>query len=175
MSEDLEQMLEGDAEMRAFVAALRAAPQAAVSPDFTARVQAAVRASRAPRWGFLRRLGPASAVTAAASLALLLGAAAVLLQPRPAAPAWSTAGLVACQRADGTFTATSASPYVQAFAVTALARDPSAPAAALGSAVGALVRDQNAQGGWSSAAVSARNVAALRQAVDAGVADALRA
>ena len=56
-----------------------------------------------------------------------------------------------------------------------LARDPSRHAAALGSAVDALVREQNAEGGWANAAVSARNVAALRQAVDAGVAGAARA
>ena len=176
MNGDLERMLEGNAEMCALVDALRAAPQARVDDGFAARVLAGVRADRAspPRWAFLRRFDIAAAIPAAAVLALLLGAAAVFLQ-RPAQPAWSTARLVACQRADGTFTATSAAPYVQAFAVSALAREPSGHAAALDSAVGALVRDQNAEGGWSSASLSARNVAALREAVDAGVANAARA
>ena len=176
MNEDLERMLEGDAEMCALADALRAAPQARVDDGFAARVLAGVRADRTrrTRWGFLRRIDMASAVPVAAAFALLLGAAAVFLQ-RPVSPAWSTARLVACQRADGTFTATSAAPYVQAFAVSALARDPAVHAAALDSAVGALVRDQNAEGGWSNASLSARNVAALREAVDAGVANAARA
>ena len=175
MNEDLERDLEGGAAgMRTFAAALRAAPQVRVSDDFTAGVMAAVRAERAPRRAFLRRLDLAAALPLAAALALLLGVGSSFLR-RPAGTAVSTARLVACQRADGTFSATSAAPYVQAFAVAVLARDPSGHAAALGSAVDALVRDQNVQGGWSSAAVSARNVAALRQAADAGVANADRA
>ena len=180
MNEDLERDLGTDADMRAFVAALRAAPQARVDDGFAARVLADARAEgrRAPRWGFLRRLDWASALPAAAGLALLLGAGAVFLG-RPASPALptglSTARLVSCQRPDGTFTSSSAAPYVQAFAVTVLARDPSRHAAALGSAVDALVRDQNAEGGWAGAELSARNVVALRQAVDAGVAGAARA
>ena len=175
MNEDLERTLgEMAPHARAIADARRAAPQAVASPDFTARVLPDVRAARTPRWGFLRRFGFAAAIPAAAGLALLLGVGAVLLG-RPAAPDWSAARLVACQRADGTFTASSAAPYVQAFAVTALARDPAGHAAALDSAVGALVREQTAEGGWANAAVSARNVAALRQAAEAGVADARRA
>ena len=177
MNRDLELTLEElDAETRSLADALRAAPQARVADGFTAGVLAAVRAERArtPRWGFLRRLDIAAAIPAAAGIVLLLGVGAALLG-RPAAPAWSTARLVACQRPDGTFSAASASPYVQAFAVTALARDPAGHAAALGSAVDALVREQNVQGGWASASLSARNVAALRQAAEAGVSDAVRA
>lgn len=177
MNEDLKRTLaESDADVRACVAVLRAAPQACTEPDFMARVRADVRAERVrtPRRGFLRRFDFAAAVPAAAGLAVLLSVGAVLLG-RPAAPVWSTARLVACQRADGTFTASSAAPYVQAFAVTALARDPAGHTAALDSAVGALVREQSAEGGWANAAVSARNVAALRQAAEAGVAGARRA
>lgn len=177
MNEDLERALEeSDAEMRDFVAALRAAPQARVSDGFASDVMASVRAERArgPLRAVFRRFDWASALPAAAALALLLGAAAVFLQ-RPAEPAWSTARLVACQRADGTFSATSAASYAQAFAVTALARDPAAHAAALDSAVGALVRGQNVEGGWGNADLSARNVVALRQAAEAGVDGARRA
>ena len=175
MNEDLERDLAGTG-MLDFAAALRAAPQACVSTGFADGVIAAVRAerTRAPRRGFLRRLDLPSVLPAAAALALLLGLGAVFMG-RPATPAFSMDRLVASQRADGTFSSSSAAPYVQAFAVTVLARDPSRHAAALGSAVDALVREQNAEGGWANAAVSARNVAALRQAVDAGVAGAARA
>ncbi len=173
---DIVRALEGaDAEMRAFAASLRAAPQARTAAGFTAGVMAAVRAgeagrARRPFWGALPRL--AAALPVAAGLALLFAAGSVFQRP---APAWTTARLVACQRPDGTFTASSAAPYVQAFAVTVLAKDPAAAPRALDSAVAALVREQNADGGWANPALSARNVAALDQAARAGSAPALRA
>ena len=122
---DIVRALEGsDAEMRAFVASLRAAPQARTAEGFTADVMAAVRAgeaerARRPFWSALTRL--AAALPVAAGLALLFAVGSVFQRP---APAWTTARLVACQRPDGTFTASSAAPYVQAFAVTVLAKDP---------------------------------------------------
>ncbi|MDO4365645.1 MAG: hypothetical protein Q4D70_02535, partial [bacterium] len=43
------------------------------------------------------------------------------------------------------------------------------------SAVAALVREQNAEGGWANPSLSARNVAALGQAAEAGSVHALQA
>ncbi len=170
MNADVEKTL--DADLRAVVARLRAAPQLRTSPDFTANVMSAIRAGAdCPQSAWWRRLSP---IGLAASLAVLLSLGiAFLRNPRP--PAWSTTELVSCQRADGTFTTSSAAPYVQAFAVTALAKDPAKAAGSLDSAVGALMRDQNAEGGWANPSLSARNVVALRQAAEAGVAGALRA
>ena len=81
----------------------------------------------------------------------------------------------ACQRPDGSFSDSSAAPYVQAFAVTGLAKGPSSDRAALDRAVDALVRTQKADGGWGNAALSARNVTALAQAESAGVSRAREA
>lgn len=173
---DIVRALEGsDAEMRAFVASLRAAPQARTAEGFTADVMAAVRAgeterARRPFWSVLTRL--AAALPIAAGLALLFAVGSVFQRP---APAWTTARLVACQRPDGTFTASSAAPYVQAFAVTVLAKDPTVAPRALDSAVAALVREQNAEGGWANPSLSARNVVALGQAAAAGSVHALQA
>lgn len=172
MNRDVEETLGTDADLRALVGVLCAAPLARTSDTFTASVMAAVRAERASvahasRWGGLR-LVPVLSI--AACLALLIALGALLLHPSPVGT--TTANLVACQRADGTFSSSSAAPYVQAFAVTALARDSAAAPTALAAAVGALVRDQNAEGGWSSAALSARNVVALREAANVGAAGA---
>lgn len=173
---DIVRALEGsDAEMRAFVASLRAAPQARTAEGFTADVMAAVRAgeaerARRPLWSVLTRL--AAALPVAAGLALLFAVGSVFQRP---VPAWTTARLVACQRPDGTFTASSAAPYVQAFAVTVLAKDPTVAPRALDSAVAALVREQNAEGGWANPSLSARNVVALGQAAAAGSVHALQA
>lgn len=165
-----------DAEMAAFVAALRAAPQAQASAGFTGDVMAAVRAAEArplPGGLFWRGLSRLAAVLPiAAGLALVCALVSALLRP---AAAGGAARLVAYQRPDGTFTASSAAPYVQAFAVTVLARDPSAAPRALDAAVEALVREQNAEGGWANPLLSARNVAALGQAAAAGSACARRA
>ena len=140
------------------VSALRRAPQAHVEAGFAARVLAHL-----PReGGFVRFrtrwLSPPMLFAAAASILAVFAFVSLVLRP---VPKMSVARLAACQRGDGTFSDSSAAQYVQAFAVTVLARDPSADRVALDKAVDALVR-----------ALSARNVAALAQAESAGVAQA---
>ena len=173
MNADLDRSLNGsDADLRAFVASLRAAPQARVREGFAGAVMSAVKADvRRPfARGLLR---PAVLMPLAACLVALLAFASLFFR---SAPGVSRERLVACQRTDGMFSASTAAPYVQAFAVTVLARDPSVDRAALEQAVGALVRMQNAEGGWGdNARVSARNVAALAAASAAGVEGAARA
>ena len=166
MNADLDMALNGaDAELRAFVASLRAAPQARVREGFAAGVMAAVEAES--RRASLRRwLRPSVMFPLAACLVAMLALASVFFRP---APGFSQEGLVTCQRADGSFSPSTAAPYVQAFAVTVLASDPAADRAALKQAVGALVRSQNEEGGWANARLSARNVAALAAATKAGV------
>lgn len=170
MNADLAETVGTDAELEALVRRLRSAPQRKTADDFTATVMARVRAERL-RTSSRGMMRLAWGVSLAASLAVLLGVGLFLRRPS-SGPQRTTADLVACQRVDGTFSGSSAASYVQAFAVTALARDPAAAPAALASAVGALVREQNAEGGWSSATLSARNVLALRQAAEAGAAGA---
>lgn len=189
MNADLEETLRGEdlAEMRAFVASLRTVPQARVSATFTSGVMAAVRAGGATgrngRRPVFAAFRPAWAWAVAASLVAVL--AVGVLFHGPSSSDMSVPGalpegeepsalssLVACQRADGTFSSSSASPYVQAFAVTALAKERVEAKDALKSAVGALVRGQRADGGWPNARLSACNVLALQTAVDAGVAEA---
>lgn len=168
MNVDLERDLAAAGDLGSFVASLRQAPTCEVAPDFTARVMARVRAeSVGARWKAL--LNPRAFIPLAACVAVCLALTSVL---RTASPVYSTACLVACQRADGLFSESSAAPYLQAFAVTALAKDAKDHAAALGSAVGALVREQNAEGGWANAELSAQNVVALKVASQAGVAAA---
>ena len=174
MNEDIEQALDGaDAGMRAFVASLRAAPQARVRDGFAADVMAAIAAQqrsvgRSP-WGVSR---PWALFSLAACLVALLAVAALFFRP---VPKFSMATLAACQQADGSFTSSTAAPYVQAFAVTVLAKDPAADRVALTQAVETLVRTQNAEGGWDNHRLSAQNVAALSLAAKAGVAAAVRA
>ena len=162
-----------DGEMRAFVASLRAVPTVRTSEDFTASVMAAIHAEkprtrpRSPIWR-----SPWLGVSIAACFALLLALGSVFVRP---SSVWTPARLAACQQADGSFSRSSAAPYVQAFAVAALAADPSAAADTLKAAVTAILRDQTAEGGWANAAISARNVAALHAAVVAGVDGAPRA
>ena len=176
MNEDMEKALNGsDADLRAFVASLRAAPQARVRDGFAAGVMAVVEADA--RRGALARairglLRPAALFPLAACLVALFAVASIFFRP---VPAFSMEKLVACQRADGSFSSSAAAPYVQAYAVTVLAKDPSADRAALEHAVAAIVREQNAEGGWANASLSARNVAALAAALEAGVDDAVRA
>ena len=176
MNEDIERALNGsDADLRAFVASLRAAPQARVRNSFAAGVMAAVEAEA--RRGALARslrglLRPAVLFPLAACLVALLAVSSIFFRP---VPKFSLEKLVACQRADGSFSSSTAAPYVQAYAVTALAKDPSADRAALQQAVAAIVREQNAEGGWANASLSARNVAALAAASEAGVDVAVRA
>ena len=116
-----------------------------------------------------RWLSPPVLFAAAASFVAMCAFVSLVFRP---VPTFSVARLAACQRTDGSFSSSSAAPYVQAFAVTVLARDPSSDRAALDLAVDALVRTQDAAGGWGNAALSARNVAALAQAETAGVARA---
>lgn len=175
MNEDLERDLAVcEDDLHALVASLQAAPAAQVPADFTARVMAAVQAEQVvarrlwrPRRMFTRLLPWA----AAACLAVGVGLACVETMRRTDA----TARLVACQRADGFFSASSAAPYLQAFAVVALAREPDRHAAALEAAVQALLRGQTAEGGWGNEELTARNVAALQAATAAGVPAAARA
>ena len=170
MSADLEHdLLEAGDGLSDVVAALRRAPQARVPEDFAARVLA-----RLPRaGGFVRFrsrwLSPPVLFAAAASFVAVCAFVSLVFRP---VPTFSVARLAACQRTDGSFSSSSAAPYVQAFAVTVLARDPSSDRTALDLAVDALVRTQDAAGGWGNAALSARNVAALAQAETAGVARA---
>lgn len=166
--------LEGlDEELMALADALRAAPTVRTSEDFTASVMAAVRAersqmrSRPPVWR-----SPWLGAPIAACFALLLALGSVFNRP---SSTWTSARLAVCQQTDGTFSNSSAAPYVQAFAVAALAADPSAAMDTLKAAVTAIVRDQTAEGGWANAAMSVRNVAALHEAAAVGVDGAQRA
>ena len=169
MSADLERdLLEAGDGLGDVVAALRRAPQARVPEGFAARV-----VSRLPReGGFVRAkwLSPTVLLAVAASLVAAFVFVSLVFRPAPQDP--PAPNLSACQRGDGSFSSSSAAPYVQAFAVTVLARDPSSDRAALDLAVDALVRTQDAAGGWGNAALSARNVTALAQAEAAGVARA---
>ena len=169
MSADLERdLLEAGDGLGDVVAALRRAPQARVPEGFAARVM-----SRLPRkGGFVRAkwLSPSVLLAVAASLVAAFVFVSLVFRPAPQDP--SAPSLSACQRGDGSFSSSSAAPYVQAFAVAALAKDPSLDRAALDLAVDTLVRTQDAAGGWGNAALSARNVAALAQAEAAGVARA---
>lgn len=169
MSADLERdLLEAGDGLGDVVAALRRAPQARVPEGFAARVM-----SRLPRkGGFVcaKWLSPTVLLAVAASLVAAFVFVSLVFRPAPRAP--SAPNLSVCQRSDGSFSASSAAPYVQAFAVAALAKDPSLDRVALDLAVDTLVRTQDAAGGWGNAVLSARNVAALAQAEAAGVARA---
>ena len=170
MNADLERdLLAAGDGLRDVVGALRRAPQARVQPGFAAQVLAHL-----PREGGFFRfcsrwLTPPVLFAAAASLVALCMFVSLVFRP---VPTFSVARLAECQLTDGSFSSSSAAPYVQAFAVTVLARDPSSDRTALDRAVDALVRTQDAAGGWGNAALSARNVAALAQAEGAGVARA---
>ena len=162
MNADLEKDLAGT-DLRSFAASLQSAPQARVSDDFSAEVMSRVH-SCARRW-----FSPEVLLPLAACLVAVCAFAALVFRP---VPRFTTMQLVSCQRTDGSFSASSSAPYVQAFAVTVLAREPSANTAALDAAVDALVRTQTADGGWANAPLSARNTAALAAASAAGVARA---
>ena len=166
MNVDLETALNGsDADMRAFVASLRAAPQARVRDGFAAGVMSAVKAD--VRRSSMRKLfRPSVLFPLAACLVAMLAFASLFFRPVPGV---SRERLVSCQCADGSFSSSTAAPYVQAFAVTVLSRDPASNRTALEQAVGALVRTQNEEGGWANARLSAQNVAALAAATKAGV------
>jgi len=166
MNADMEMALNGsNADMRAFVAFLRAAPQARVRDGFSADVMSAVEAD-ARRPSMRKLFRPSVLFPLAACLVAMLAFASLLFRP---VPGFSRERLVSCQRADGSFSSSTAAPYVQAFAVTVLSRDPASNRTALEQAVGALVRTQNEEGGWANARLSAQNVAALAAATRAGV------
>ena len=119
MSMEIDMALNGpDADLRAFVASLRAAPQARVRDGFAADVMASVRAE-VRREAFRARLrSPAVLFPLAACLVALLAVASIFFRP---VPRFTLAQLVECQRQDGSFSSSTAAPYVQAFAVAALA------------------------------------------------------
>ncbi len=166
MSADLERdLLEADEGLRDVVAMLRGAPQAHVPEGFSARVMAR-------KGGFVRAWWRSPSVLLAAAASIAVALVLVSLVSRPVPQERPAPSLSACQRTDGSFSSSSAAPYVQAFAVVALANDPSSDRVALDLAVDTLVRTQDAAGGWGNAALSARNVAALAQAEAAGVARA---
>lgn len=161
MNADLKSTLEGaGSELTSLVSSLRASQQACVSPDFTLRVMSRI-AVEGRSW-----FQPSTIFPIAAGLVALLAFGTIFFRP---VPAFSLSKLVACQRADGYFTASPAAPYVQAFAVTVLARDPSVCRPSLDQAVDALVRTQGASGGWENETLSEQNVAALAVAAEAGV------
>ncbi len=162
-------------EMLSFASFLRAAPQAKVSRGFSGRVMSAVRMESAgqPRHFAICGVFTARKIfAAAASIAVLLGICSLSLKQDEAA---AIENLVAHQRADGSFSSSSAAPYVQAFAVRVLAKNPSANTTALKAAVRALVASQNADGSWMNAQVTARNVAALGDVVTLDVEGVRRA
>jgi hypothetical protein len=159
MNRDLEALTGADPALRALAARLQAGPQARLPDGFALRVHGAIASAE-------RRRRRPVVWSAAAGLMVLLAAGTLLCRPqRPG----GAADLVACQRADGSFSASTAAPYVQAFAVMALARCPGVDRQALTQAVDVLVRTQNAGGGWANDRVSAYNVAALEEAAAAGV------
>ena len=175
MNADLEELVRtSDAEMAAFVRALRAAPQARVEADFAARVRAGLRQERRRRslWSVV---GSRGLFAAAAALVVLLAFGTTMLSRT--GTSMTVAQLAACQQADGSFSSSTAAPYVQAFAVTALAEKGTSQRPVLEQAVASLIRAQQADGGWGNAQLSARNVAALSLAAQAGlvqVRDAVR-
>jgi len=164
MNEDIERL---EPELRAVAARLKAAPQAHVRPGFAADVMAAVRADRV-RAGVLHRIGTPAAFAAAAALAVLLGASALFLASAPAKSFATAAEFPGIGLADGSRPTSAVAPYVQAYAVRALASDPSAPSEALSRAVAEIASAQHADGGWGPPALTARNVAALAAAVKLG-------
>ena len=85
MNADLEELLEGDAESRRLVDALRKARQAHVAAGFTARVMSEVRAQRRSIW-----LSAPSAFAVAASLVALLSIGSIFFRPvpKPSLTAW---------------------------------------------------------------------------------------
>ena len=143
-----------------FATSLRRAPAAHVAPEFAESVMAQIRRKRRLAW--LRPVAFAAAASAAAAVALTAAIDASARKP-------SEEALVAHQRADGAFTASSAAPHVQAFAVSALAHKGRPTFHALQLAANALIRSQGADGGWGSPRLSARNVAALAAANAAGM------
>lgn len=165
MNRDLEaQFAEMGPEFAGLSSGLCRAVGAGTSPDFTARVMAEISLSERRRRVF--RAGWWAA--AAAAVVAVFAIHGLTSGAKPALSGLDR--LVASQRADGTFSVSSAASYVQAFAVQALADSHDERArAALESAVAALVRSQSGEGGWSGDMLTSYNVAALAAAEAAGV------
>lgn len=179
MSHDLEEQLkEMDPSASLLVARLRAAPRASTSDGFTSRTLAAVRAGGPVQLASVLNGSRRSFnwwAAAAAAAVVVLGSLFLSRSVRGPDTGAAVCILVNLQRPDGTFSGSSAAPYVQAVAVQALVEDRASTAALrapLESAVAALVRTQTAEGGWANAAQTSRNVAALAAADAAGVASA---
>ena len=169
MNGDLKaQLAEMGPEFAGLAASLGRAAGAGTSPGFTARVMSEISLSERRRR--IRRAGWWAAAAAAVVAVFAVHGLTPGVKPAPEPAVSGIDRLVASQRADGTFSISSAASYVQAFAVQALADSHDARArAALESAVAALVRSQSGEGGWSSDMQSSYNVAALAAAEAAGV------
>lgn len=148
-------------EFESFAKALKAAPQRKVGEDFTRgvmlKVAVAERRRKFKMW-----------FSMAASVAVVCAFSSVFRVETSAEEVKDISGK---QRADGFFADNSSAPYIQAFAVKALAGDQTV-SPALEKAVSALAVSQNAEGGWSNISLSARNVLALSFAASRGVKEA---
>jgi len=165
---DLESLLNEAPELRAVVDALRPeepSERPAADDAFVARVLAAVRRIAGSVREVRVRMPAWAPYATAAVLALAAGFA---FRSAASAGRLGDRRVLSCRRADGSFSATSAAPWVQAYAIGALAAD-AVDVTALTVAVDALVRDQRADGGWCNDALSVRNTAALLAASRAGV------
>ncbi len=169
MNGDLEaQLAEMGPEFAGLAASLGRAAGAGTSPGFTARVMSEISLSERRRR--IRRAAWWAAAAAAVVAVFAVHGLAPGVKPSVKPSVSGLDRLVASQRADGTFSISSAASYVQAFAVQALADSHDERArAALESAVAALVRSQSGEGGWPSDMQSSYNVAALAAAEAAGV------
>ena len=148
-------------EFESFARALKEAPQRKAGKDFTLKVMMKINAIE-------RRRKAKTWLAAAASIA----ACCSLFSMYKAAPSGEGARSISSkQLPGGYFVSGSTAPYLQAFAVKALANEKT-PSPELEKAVAALARSQNAEGGWSDAALSARNVLALSAAASRGIAKA---
>ncbi len=145
-------------ELEAFLGELKAAPQRKVGADFTRNVMLEVA-------GIERRRKLKSWFTIAASISLFCALESIC---RSSSVFEGVEVVASKQRADGYFSDNSSAPYLQAFAVKALA-DSEKCSSAFERAVSALTLTQNAEGGWSSASLSVRNVLALSIATSRGV------
>ncbi len=158
-----------DAQMLSFAESLRSAPGSKVSDDFTSRIMNEIRSeSKAsplhPVW--TKFFTPGKAFAAAASVIILLGISSVFLRTDESSV---TGELLARQCKNGQFTSSSAAPYVQAFAIRELAKNPAGNAVALKAAVNALLASQNADGSWLNDQVTACNVTVLAAVAELGI------
>lgn len=148
-------------EFEAFARGLKSASQRKVGEDFTRNVMLEIA-------GTERRRKLKSYLAIAAGFFLFCALASMC---RSSSVLEGMEVVVSKQRADGYFTGNSSAPYVQAFAVKALA-DSEKNSPAFERAVSALTLTQNAEGGWNGASLSVRNVLALSIAASRGIKDA---